>query len=319
MGTQINITVGGAELPAQAKRGQEGNRWRLTERERQQQTTAQRQAAEAAAAEQAARSQGADPRQALGQGAAFGYRPDELAAFRHGGGGFVVIVSYALFGYENHTELFVSTPISGTFIRQSGVMVVPTQFTDEDGQNQLTLGLKAVATKIQPVAQIYSERGLATEQFLATTGGAAVAEWIRTHTCWPEWQTNRTVLWNTAHRLEIGQGLTASNSRSMSYRLALRETQGDTPAIIRVLTGVTSAQDFAVEAPLFNYGVTPELAEEYGYPPGTVLRIDSSGNYDAELFGPNRFDRQAWVDPARLAADTFVYYQGQGYSCDFTP
>lgn len=313
MTTQINVTVGGVELPAQARRGQEGNRWRLEQTEQQRQTTAQQQAAQA---QQAAEAVTGTP---SGRAPGYGYRPDELAASRRGGVGFVVIISYALFGYENHTELFVSTPVTGTFQRQTGVMVIPTQFTEEDQEIQLTQGLQAAATKIQPVAQVYSQRGLTAEQFLATVGGAAVSEWIRTHTCWPEWQTNRTVLWNAAHRLEIGQGVTAGNAQAMTYRLALRQVMGDTPAIVRVLTGVINLQDFAVETPLFNYGISPELNEEGGYLPGQVLVIDTSGNYDQERWGPNLFDREKWIDPARLAADEYVYYQGENYSCEFTP
>lgn len=76
MTTQINVTVGGVELPAQARRGQEGNRWRLEQTEQQRQTTAQQQAAQA---QQAADVVTGTP---SGRGPGYGYRPDELAASR---------------------------------------------------------------------------------------------------------------------------------------------------------------------------------------------------------------------------------------------
>lgn len=112
MATQINVTVGGGELPAQAKRGQEGNRWRLEERERNQQATAQRQAAEQQ--QQAAQATGADPRRALGQGAAFGYRPDELAANRFGFKADFFVISYGFTtGLDLDTRSRLVDPVTG--------------------------------------------------------------------------------------------------------------------------------------------------------------------------------------------------------------
>lgn len=155
MATQINVTVGGGELPAQAKRGQEGNRWRLEERERNQQTTAQRQAAEQQ--QQAAQATGADPRRALGQGAAFGYRPDELAANRFGGEAFLVIGNVN--GLRDDVfDVFIDSPVTGNFVKQPGS-------ADFSSDREYTYYL-------------WTATGMPVDRFVLTRGGKAVLDYF---------------------------------------------------------------------------------------------------------------------------------------------
>lgn len=208
MTTQINVTVGGVELPAQARRGQEGNRWRLEQTEQQRQTTAQQQAAQA---QQAAKAVTGTP---SGRAPGYGYRPDELAASRRGGKAYIIIININA-ARDDAFDLYVSVPSGSQPIKQPGS-------ADFTFSGEIT-------------AYLWTQSRMSADTFLSTKAGSAIQTQMDT-----EWGLGLPLMIRDTQKLTNVRPRTES---TFSLRMVVTKANNNGNFGV-IVTGFTDSEDY---------------------------------------------------------------------------